>query len=66
MREYLSFAKYHKKSTQMIKGLFIWRWGTPDSIRSIFNLELNVKPFSVAVVLLLLLLLSLLLCCCLC
>ena len=38
----------------MIKGLFIWRWGTPGSIRSIFNLELNVKSFSVAVVLLLL------------
>ena len=35
----------------------------PGSIRSIFNLELNVKSFSVAVVLLLL---SLLLCCCLC
>ena len=50
---------------EMIKGLFIWRWGTPGSIRSIFNLELNVKSFSVAVVLLLFLL-SLLLCCCLC
>ena len=49
MSEYLSFAKYQKNPLEWLRVC-------------LYGGELNVKPFSVAVVLLL----SLLLCCCLC